>query len=114
MSTFYLLPSRPVLGERFANLLRTLFPGLDWSSGDWTRLAESVCLAAVHQPDVFVVYGEDFPDDEDAVTVLTDVYGAEAGDEVIEISMGDRPGESTSRRWRIGGKVQQKVLAAAG
>ena len=40
MSTFYVLPPRPVLGERFAGYLKTLFPGLDWNQAAWTELAD--------------------------------------------------------------------------
>jgi len=40
MSTFYLLPPRPLLGESFAGYLQTLFPGLTWDRADWSKLAD--------------------------------------------------------------------------
>jgi len=47
MSTFYLLPPRPYLGERFAAYLQGLFPGLQWDSAAWANLAEGLAAAAV-------------------------------------------------------------------
>ncbi|MBI3409474.1 MAG: hypothetical protein HY040_14120 [Planctomycetes bacterium] len=32
MSTFYVMPSRPLLGRLFGDFLSSLFPGLDWST----------------------------------------------------------------------------------
>ena len=101
MSRFYLLPSRPELGERFAGYLKELFPGLDWPSSAWTNLAENLGAAAARTPDVFVVYREELPEGEDAATALTDSFGAEAGDEVIEVLPGQR-GELRTRRWKLG------------
>jgi hypothetical protein len=101
MSRFYLLPSRPELGERFATYLKDLFPGLDWPTSSWSKLAEDLGAVAGRAPDVFVVYREELPDGEDLTTALTDGFGAEAGDEVVEILPGSR-GELSSRRWKLG------------
>ena len=101
MSCFYLLPSRPELGERFASYLKDLFPGLDWPSSAWTDLAENLGAAAGRTPDVFVVYREELPEGEDPTTALTDSFGAEAGDEVVEVLPG-KPGELRTRRWKLG------------
>lgn len=102
MSRFYLLPSRPELGERFASYLKGLFPGLEWPAHAWSELGESLGTAASRTPDVFVVYREELPEGEDPATALTDGFGAEAGDEVVEILPGPR-GELNARRWRMGG-----------
>jgi hypothetical protein len=101
MSRFYLLPSRPELGQRFANYLHELFPGLDWPTSTWADLAESLGTVAARAPDVFVVYREELPEGEDITTALTDAFGAEAGDEVVEILPGSR-GELSTRRWKLG------------
>lgn len=102
MSTFYLLPPRPVLGERFARYLTSLFPGLEWSSSTWPDLADVLGAAAARHPDVFVVYREDLASGEDLTRGLMAGFGAEIGDEVIEIEPGQRPGEMSFRRWRCG------------
>ncbi len=101
MSTFYLLPPRPQLGERFANFLQTLFPGLDWDSAMRLNLADALGEAAGSHPDVFVVYREDLPEGELPSHALADGFGAEAGDEVIEIGPGRAPGELAARRWKV-------------
>jgi hypothetical protein len=101
VSTFYLLPPRPVLGERLANFFQSVLPGLDWDSATRTNLAEAVAAAASVHEDVFVIYREDLPDGEPAGRALADGYGAEAGDEVVEVRAGPRPGELTSRRWKV-------------
>jgi hypothetical protein len=101
MSTFYLLPPRPLLGERFAGFLQTLFPGLDWDCAMRINLADALGEAAASHPDVFVIYREDLPEGETPSHALVEGYGAEAGDEVIEIRAGISAGEMTARRWKV-------------
>jgi hypothetical protein len=48
-----------------------------------------------------VIYREDLPREETAAQALVNGFGAEAGDEVVEVRPGGRPGEITTRRWRI-------------
>ncbi|HEY7310118.1 MAG TPA: hypothetical protein VH643_12220 [Gemmataceae bacterium] len=100
MSIFYLLPPRPFVGDRFADFLHTLFPGLDWDSSERASLAELLGDAA-GRPDVFVVFRDELPREEAPSRALIDGYGAEPGDEVVEVRPGGRPGEVHTRRWRI-------------
>lgn len=102
MSTFYLLPPRSLLQERVAAFLGGVFPGLTWNSTLCADLAEQIGAAA-DRPDVFVVYREDLPEEADPRAVLCDAFGAEAGDEVVEVRVGPRPGEWTAQRWRVAG-----------
>jgi hypothetical protein len=102
MSLFYLLPPRPLLGERFAGFLQTVFPGLDWDVAERSGLAELLGSAADGRRGVYVVYRDDLPEGETAARALADGYGAEEGDEVVEVRPGGRPGEWTTRRWRLG------------
>ncbi len=101
MSMFYLLPPRPLLGDRLASFLQAILPGLDWDSGMRTNLAETVSAAAAAHPDVYVVYREDLPEGETPARALADAFGAAAGDEVIEVRPGARAGEFATRRWRM-------------
>lgn len=101
MSTFYLLPPRPLLGERFAAYLRNLLPGIQWDSGLWPELAELLTEAVARQPGLFLVHREDLPAGEDPARALVEGFGAEPGDEVIELRPGGRAGELTSCRWQI-------------
>lgn len=102
MSTFYLLPSRPVLGERLADLLQSFFPGLDFDRQRWAELADVLGSVILEHPDIFVVYREELPEGEDVVTALSEGFGAVAGDEVVEIRSAGKPGELLTRRWRLG------------
>lgn len=101
MSIFYLMPPRPFLGDRFADFLQTLFPGLTWDSTSRPSLAELLGNTAGEREDVFVIYREDLPREESPVQALVDGFGAEAGDEVVEVRPGGRPGEIITRRWRV-------------
>ncbi len=100
MSVFYLMPPRPFLGDRFADFLQTLFPGLAWDSTARASLAELLGDTAERE-DVYVIYREDLPREETAAQALMNGFGAEAGDEVVEVRPGGRPGEITTRRWRV-------------
>jgi hypothetical protein len=101
MSLFYLLPPRAVVGDRLARFLQPLFPGIDWDSQTRAGLAEVIGSVAGKRDNVYVVYREDLPAGEPAAAALADGYGAETGDEVIEIRLGVRPEEWCSSRWRI-------------
>jgi hypothetical protein len=101
LSTFYLLPPRPLVADRLAAYLRTLFPGLDLSWLKSIDLAEFMTSTAAGHPDVYVVYREDLAEGETAEMALRNGFGAEAGDEVVEVRPSQQPGELTARRWRL-------------
>ncbi|MHB1424176.1 MAG: hypothetical protein ACYC3I_13455, partial [Gemmataceae bacterium] len=63
MSIFYLMPPRPFLGDRFADFLQTMFPGLAWDSSTRTSLAELLGGAA-ERDGVYVVFRVDLPGEE--------------------------------------------------
>jgi hypothetical protein len=101
MSRFYLLPPRPELGERFASFLRSLFPGLDWDAAMRLNLADALGHAAACHEDVIIVYRDDLPIGEPVGRALADGFGAEPGDEVIEIRPTGRGADLVSRRFAI-------------
>lgn len=101
MSTFYLLPSRPQLGEQFAQYLSSLFPGLNWPQAAWADLGETLAALAAQQPDVFVVHREELPNNEDAEAALSAGFGAAAGDEVVEVHPEQTGGRLVVRRWQL-------------
>jgi hypothetical protein len=101
MSRFYLLPPRPELGERFASFLRLLFPGLDWDTTMRLNLADALGEAAGCHKDVIVVYRDDLPAGEMVTRALVDGFGAEPGDEVIEIRPAGRGPDFVGRRFAI-------------
>ncbi len=101
MSTFYLLPPRALLGARFAEYLHTMFPGLEWSRSVWAELLEALSAAAGQNPDVYVVHRDDLPEGEEPAQALANGFGAEVGDEVIEVSAGAASGAMSARRWQL-------------
>src|SRR5262245_44718039 len=101
MSTFYLLPPRPALGDRLAGLLQPLLPGLDWDCVTRSLLADWVGQLAEAHADVYVVFREDLPDGEPTARALANGFGAAPGDEVVEVRLGPRPGELVTSRWRV-------------
>src|SRR5262249_15152086 len=97
MSLFYVLPPRPLLGEHFATYLRGLFPGVDWDTRACAQLAEALA-AAISRPEVYVVFREELPEGESAHRAVVDGFGAEPGDEVVEVRAGSCPGELVASR----------------
>jgi hypothetical protein len=100
VSTFYLLPPRRFLAEHLASYLDGVFPGLDWNNS--SDLVEALSAAASAHSDVYVIHREDLPHVGDVGRALTEGFGAEDGDEVIEVDVGARAGKPTARSWRVG------------
>jgi hypothetical protein len=101
MALFCLLPPRPLLAPWLANCLQSLLPEWTWTDDAGTVLAEALAAAAARRPDVFVVHREELPEGESPARALADGYGAEPGDEVLEVRPGSRSGEWKTRRWRL-------------
>jgi hypothetical protein len=110
VSVFYLLPPRAFLGKRFAVYLQGLFPGLTWTSEQWSNLAEGLTAAATCHPGVYVVHREELPEEGNPARSLVDGFGAEPGDEVIELRVSQRVGELAVQCWRI--PQDQSTVAA--
>jgi hypothetical protein len=85
VSVFYVLPPRPLLGDHLAEYLRTWLPGLDWDAATRLNLTEAIRAAATCYPDVYLVFREELPDGVSTIQALRDAFGAEEGDEVIEV-----------------------------
>jgi hypothetical protein len=98
VSTFYLLPPRRFLAEHLASYLDGVFPGLAWDNP--SELVETLSAAASAHPDVYVVHREDLSHLGDVGPALIDGFGAEDGDQVIEVSVDS--GKPTARSWRVG------------
>jgi hypothetical protein len=101
MATFYLLPSRLAMGQRFGDFLSAAFPGLNWRRGEWADLAETLAAAAAGHPGVYVVFREDLTDEHDPEESLARDFGAEAGDDIIEI----HSSQAAVRRWKMSALV---------
>jgi hypothetical protein len=107
MCTFYVLPSRPLVGQRFAEFLENVFPGRQWQREQWRDLAEILGIEAIRQSDTYVIYREDVPEGVALSEALLQDFGAAMGDEVVEVALGGRLAILTARRWRLGEEPRQ-------
>jgi len=101
LATFYLLPPRPVVGDHLLDGVERLMPGLDLSVAARRRLTESLLDALELRADIFLVFREDLPAGVPAEEALRDGYGADIGDDIVELRLaaGERV---VSRSWRLG------------
>jgi hypothetical protein len=96
MSTFYLLPPRRVVAKYLTAALGIPVDFAEDNAPLWNEAAETLSRA-VEATGAFVVYREDLPAGENPARALADGFGAEVGDEVIEV----QPGAGPARRWRV-------------
>ena len=108
MSTFYVLPPRPVFGDRLAAFLQTFLPGLDWDAASRSGLADAVAKVAVSETDAYLIFRDALLEGERIAWALADGYGAEDDDEVVEVRLGG----ATPRRWRVGDRRTPRANAA--
>ena len=112
MAVFYVLPPRTLLAEHLAQSLRPFLPGLRVPSQTWAAVAELLSASAAPAGEVFLVHREDLPMGEELSAALCHGFGAEPGDQVLEVRPGAKPGEPFYRVWRIEGRPAP--IAAAG
>jgi hypothetical protein len=99
MATFYLLPPRPIVVGHFQAFLGSLFPGLSWPKGLAPDLLDEAARA---QADVYVVYQEELAEDADPATALVRDFGAQSGDEVVQVQPAAGHMSETAR-WKLPG-----------
>lgn len=101
MATFYLLPPRSILANRLLACLGGLLPGVDWPIQARNHLIDAVTEAIPLADDVFVVLREELPVGESVQSALMAGYGAEPGDEVVEVRSHPTSPDVQYRRWQI-------------
>ncbi|MBM3993506.1 MAG: hypothetical protein FJ303_05055 [Planctomycetes bacterium] len=99
MAIFYVLPSRQLLGQRFSELLTSLFPGVQYSAWDWPDLAEALTGIVEAQADVHIVYREDLDDRCGVKESLLRNCGAAMEDEIVEVDFGAGLTHFLHQRW---------------
>jgi hypothetical protein len=97
VATFYVLPPRPLPARPYADFLRSVLPGLEPARVTWGDLADALGVL-LSGCEVYLLHREDLPEGEDAAAALAHGFGAEAGDEVVEVA----PPGAALRRWRLG------------
>jgi hypothetical protein len=98
VSTFYVLPPRPLPAHTSRNSLGELLPGLDLAGISWGRLAECLAELVRDRADVYLLHREDLPEGDEPAAALANGFGAETGDEVVEVAATG----GALRRWRLG------------
>ena len=84
MATFYVLPPRECMEQAAAEFCRRVLPGVPVPETLWEDVLASV---AAGPPDAFFVHREDLAGSGDVIADLADGFGAEPGDEVVEIGL---------------------------
>lgn len=99
MATFYVLPSRHLLGQRFSEMLTSLFAGMRYTPWDWSDVAESLAGMVEAQGNAHVVYREDFDEHLSVKDSLLRHFGADLNDEIIEIQFGPGLNQFLHQHW---------------
>jgi hypothetical protein len=105
MATFYLLPPRACLEQAVSELFGKLLPGLPLPADAWDCVAQHLATVGGWPADVFLVPRDELPEG-DATAALTECYGAEPGDRVVEVSLA-RP----ARVWSVPADVPTTAAA---
>jgi hypothetical protein len=109
MATFVVIPPRECLENALAEFVGRVLPGVKMSPAVSEAFLASLEFEANRNDDTYFVHREDLPGQRDTVGDLIDLYGAEAGDHIVEIgnAAGGKP--ATTRRCSV--KVRGALLA---
>jgi hypothetical protein len=89
VATFYVLPPRPLIRDQLARSLAQWFPGLHIAGPQCDSIAEGLAAALDCSPNVFVVQREELPLGEKVHDAIIEHFGAEEGDEIVLVDLGD-------------------------
>lgn len=101
MATFYVLPSRLQLGQRYSEFLTSLFPGSGSSSWNMPGLADELAALLESSGNAYVVYREDLDESVSVKDGLLKQFGAELDDEIVEIHFGPGLNQFLHQRWAV-------------
>ncbi len=101
MATFYLLPARPILEDSLARFVGEWLPGLPAARAG-AELADALQANVSRQRDVILVFREELPELTATTEALRDGFGAEPGDEIVELRLVNEAGAVQAKRWRLG------------
>lgn len=104
MATFYVLPPRECLEQAVADFARRVLPGVELPETLWEHFLEGVSEAPA---DAYFVHREDLPGSDDVLADLADAFGAEPGDEVVEIGLAVGAGPARVRRSAVPAAVSE-------
>ena len=101
MATFYLLPARPILEDSLARLVGEWLPGLPAARAG-AELADALQASVSRQRDAILIFREELPEQTGMAEALRDGFGAEPGDEIVELRLANEAGAVQAKRWRLG------------
>lgn len=105
MATFYVLPPRECLEQAAAEFAGRVFPGLIIPPAAWDAVRDAVLAA---NPETYPVHREDLPGG-DVEADLCDGFGAEPGDDVVEVGLAVGQVGPRVRRWAVAAAVPEPV-----
>lgn len=107
MATFYVIPPRECLEQALVEFLGRVLPGVPTSPAVVEAFLGALELEANRAEDVFFIHREDLGGFDDPVRELIEAFGAEPGDQVIEIgaTVSSRP--ATLRRCTVRERVSE-------
>jgi hypothetical protein len=88
MATFYILPPRAHLEDAVTGLFAKLLPGLPLPVDTWDALIDRLASIAGWPADVYLIPRDDLPPDSPIVDALIECFGAEPGDQIVEVVAG--------------------------
>ena len=113
MSTFYVLPPRPVFGDHLAAFLQAFLPGLDWDAAARAGLADAVADVAVSETDAYLILPRRSARRRaPSPQALTTVSGRRRTTKWSRCGIGGRAGEPAASRWRLGDRLPPSAAAA--
>jgi len=87
MSTFYVLPTRQILGSSLARILAPLVPGLELDAAACADLLDEFLSERGMQHNSFIVWQDDLDGERDARAELVQDYGAAPGDRIVRADL---------------------------
>ncbi len=90
MATFYLLPPRSCLDDAVSELFTRLLPGLPLPVDTWSVLVDHLAQVANWPRDSYWIPRDELPEG-DVYEALVEGYGAEPGDQLIEVHLARPP-----------------------
>ncbi len=105
MATFYLLPPRECLEQAAAAFVARVLPGVPAPATLWEDL---LALLTAGLAETFFIHREDLPGGDELADDLAAGFGAEPGDEVVEVGLATGPAPARVRRWVVPGGVPER------
>ena len=99
MATFYVVPSRQQLGQRYGEFLTSLFPDAAFGEWNWADLADAIVGQMERHGDAHVIFREELDEERSIKDSLLSQFGAALEDEIVEVHFGPGLNQFLHQRW---------------